>query len=91
VICSQSRVEYKATNIRITETINAIEDNAGENSSMPAWPDASQNPEVVDPFEIIPIDASDIEVYQLFASEMFDPSIFENNTYGAATWDGMMI
>jgi hypothetical protein len=82
---------YKVTNYRVTQTPITIEDNSGENSIMPAWPDASQNPEVVDPFAIIPVGASDIEVYQLFASEMFDPSIFENNTYGAANWDGMMM
>ena len=54
---------------------------------MSEWPEASQNHEVADPFATIPLDASDLEVYQLFASEMFDPSIFENNTYAAVNWD----
>lgn len=58
---------------------------------MSEWQDASNDPGVADPFATIPLDASDLEVYHLFASEMFDPSIFENNTYAAANWDGMMI
>lgn len=56
-----------------------------------AWQDAASDPNpVTDPFVTMPLDANDIEVYQLFASEMFDPSIFENNAYGTTAWDGAM-
>jgi hypothetical protein len=38
---------------------------------MTAWPHASHDSGVADAFATIPPDASDIEVYQLYASEMF--------------------
>ncbi|KAI4718771.1 hypothetical protein E4T48_05016 [Aureobasidium sp. EXF-10727] len=63
-------------------------------TSTAARSDAPSNPaSVTDPFVTMPLDADDIEVYQLFASEMFDPSIFENNAYGVngtSTWENMM-
>jgi len=39
---------------------------------------------------LMSLDVDGIEAYQLFASEMFDPSIFENNAFGTASWDGVM-
>lgn len=83
---------FKTAERYATETKNTSGGNTGEQPvPMSEWTDGSHDPEVADPFATMPLDASDLEVYQLFASEMFDPSIFENNIYGTAGWDGMMI
>ncbi|KAI5206943.1 hypothetical protein E4T38_03653 [Aureobasidium subglaciale] len=63
----------------------------GTPASASVLPDNASNPaSVTDPFVTMPLDADDLEVYQLFASEMFDPSIFEHSSCGTASWEGMM-
>lgn len=60
-------------------------------TEIAAWPNISADPATMsNSFLTMPPDANDIEVYQLFAREMFDPSTFEINPYGAVSGDGMM-
>ena len=57
-----------------------------QNESAADWPDAPSD----SAFLSMPSNASDIELYQLFAGEMFDPSTFENITQGILGGDASM-
>jgi hypothetical protein len=59
-----------------------------QTGSVAAWSDApSDSASMTNPMMAMPLDASDTELYQLFAGEMFDPSTFENITQGILNGD----
>ncbi|KAI1676012.1 C6 transcription factor [Pyrenophora tritici-repentis] len=76
----------------VTGGINTRESVSEEQpTEIAAWPNISADPtSMSNSFLTVPPDANDIEVYQLFAREMFDPSTFEINPYGAVNGDDMM-
>lgn len=64
------------------------QDMDNQTESAAAWPDApSDSAFLANSMMSMPSNASDIELYQLFAGEMFDPSTFETITQGILKGD----
>lgn len=55
-----------------------------------AWPDVASTASVMNPFMAMPPDADQIDLYQLFAGEMSDPSTFENITFDSLNGGGTL-